>query len=150
MNARVRPPVSGLRHDGFQPLRVGGRGLDGELAQLVPQAGLTSAQTNSVIPAGPPPPACSTVAETRNPQSPTQGGEATSSGESLIIGFSNKVGINCPHINTNQIEMYVNVNDVILTATANMKSIAIKNGVSCSFFTKAFTNNSGGNTGNDD
>ena len=29
-----------------------GNGLDGELARLVPQAGLTSAQTDSVIPAG--------------------------------------------------------------------------------------------------
>ena len=29
-----------------------GKALDGELAQLVPQAGLTSAQTNSVIPSG--------------------------------------------------------------------------------------------------
>ena len=29
-----------------------GNGLDGELAQLVPQAGLTSAQTDAVIPAG--------------------------------------------------------------------------------------------------
>ena len=38
------------RHDGFQPVRVGGKALDGELAQLVPQAGLTSAQTNAVIP----------------------------------------------------------------------------------------------------
>ena len=31
-----------------------GNELDGELAQLVPQAGLTSAQTNAVIPAGTP------------------------------------------------------------------------------------------------
>ena len=29
-----------------------GKTLDGELAQLVPQAGLTSAQTDAVIPAG--------------------------------------------------------------------------------------------------
>ena len=29
-----------------------GKALDGELAQLVPQAGLTSAQTGAVIPAG--------------------------------------------------------------------------------------------------
>ena len=29
-----------------------GKALDGELAQLVPQAGLTSAQTDTVIPAG--------------------------------------------------------------------------------------------------
>ncbi len=29
-----------------------GKALDGELAQLVPQAGLTSAQTDAVIPAG--------------------------------------------------------------------------------------------------
>ena len=38
----ILPPVSGLRHDGFQPLRVGGRGLDGELLIMVPQAGPTS------------------------------------------------------------------------------------------------------------
>ena len=31
-----------------------GNGLDGELAQLVPQAGLTSAQTDAVIPPGTP------------------------------------------------------------------------------------------------
>ena len=31
-----------------------GNGLDGELAQLVPQAGLTSAQTDAVIPTGTP------------------------------------------------------------------------------------------------
>ena len=29
-----------------------GKALDGELAQLVPHAGLTSAQTNAVIPSG--------------------------------------------------------------------------------------------------
>ena len=34
----------------FQRLARVGNGLDGELAQLVPQAGLTSAQTNAVIP----------------------------------------------------------------------------------------------------
>ena len=39
-----------LRHDGFQAVRIGGKALDAELAQLVPQAGLTSAQTNGVIP----------------------------------------------------------------------------------------------------
>ncbi len=61
-------------------------------------------QTNSVIPAGPPPPACSTVAEIRNPQSPTQGDEATFSGEYLIIGFYKKVEINYPHINANRVE----------------------------------------------
>ena len=36
----------------FQRLRQVGQDLDGELAQLVPQAGLTSTQTNAVIPAG--------------------------------------------------------------------------------------------------
>ena len=30
--------------------RVAGKALDGELAQLVPQVGLTSAQTDAVIP----------------------------------------------------------------------------------------------------
>ena len=34
----------------FQPLRQVGKALDGELAQLVPLAGLTSAQTHAVIP----------------------------------------------------------------------------------------------------
>ena len=34
----------------FQRLRQVGQELDGELAQLVPPAGLTSAQTNAVIP----------------------------------------------------------------------------------------------------
>ena len=38
----------------FQRLRLVGKGLDGELAQLVPRAGLTSAQTDAVIPAGTP------------------------------------------------------------------------------------------------
>ena len=38
----------------FQRLRQVGKGLDGELAQLVPPAGLTSAQTDAVIPAGTP------------------------------------------------------------------------------------------------
>ena len=38
----------------FQRLRQVGQGLDGELAQLVPRAGLTSAQTDAVIPAGAP------------------------------------------------------------------------------------------------
>ena len=37
---------------GFQRLAWVGNGLDGELAQLVPQAGLTSAQTDAVIPPG--------------------------------------------------------------------------------------------------
>ena len=32
-----------------------GKALDGELAQLVRRAGLTSAQTDAVIPAGPAP-----------------------------------------------------------------------------------------------
>ena len=36
----------------FQRLRQVGQELDGELAQLVPRAGLTSTQTNAVIPAG--------------------------------------------------------------------------------------------------
>ena len=36
----------------FQRLRQVGKALDGELAQLVPQAGLTSAQTDAVIPSG--------------------------------------------------------------------------------------------------
>ena len=52
---RCKPPAGAsalLRHDGFQPVRVGGKALDAELAQLVPQAGLTSAQTDGVIPAG--------------------------------------------------------------------------------------------------
>ncbi len=64
------PPGAGalLRHDVFQPVRVGGKALDAELAQLVPRAGLTSAQTNGVIPAGPHLPACSPVAEIRMPQ----------------------------------------------------------------------------------
>ena len=39
---------------GFQPLRPVGKGLDGELAQLVRPAGLTSAQTDAVIPTGAP------------------------------------------------------------------------------------------------
>ena len=38
----------------FQRLCLVGNGLDGELAQLVPQAGLTSAQTDAVIPTGTP------------------------------------------------------------------------------------------------
>ena len=38
----------------FQRLRQVSQGLDGELAQLVPRAGLTSAQTDAVIPAGTP------------------------------------------------------------------------------------------------
>ena len=38
----------------FQRLRQVGKGLDGELAQLRPPAGLTSAQTDAVIPAGTP------------------------------------------------------------------------------------------------
>ena len=36
----------------FQRLRLVGQELDGELAQLVPRAGLTSTQTDAVIPAG--------------------------------------------------------------------------------------------------
>ena len=42
----------GLRHDGFQPIALAGRRLTAELAQLVPRAGLTSAQTDGVIPCG--------------------------------------------------------------------------------------------------
>ena len=38
----------------FRRLAKVGQGLDGELAQLVPQAGLTSAQTDAVIPPGTP------------------------------------------------------------------------------------------------
>ena len=38
----------------FQRLAWVGNGLDGELAQLVPQAVLTNAQTDAVIPAGTP------------------------------------------------------------------------------------------------
>ena len=38
----------------FQRLRQVSQWLDGELAQLVPRAGLTSAQTDAVIPAGTP------------------------------------------------------------------------------------------------
>ena len=69
----VTPTGAGalLRHDVFQPVRVGGKALDAELAQLVPQARLTSAQTNGVIPAGPHLPACSPVAEIRMPQEHT-------------------------------------------------------------------------------
>ena len=69
----VIPPGAGalLRHDVFQPVRVGGKALDAELAQLVPRAGLTSAQTNGVIPTGPHLPACSPVAEIRMPQEHT-------------------------------------------------------------------------------
>ena len=36
----------------FQRLRLVGKALDGELAQLGPRAGLTSAQTDAVIPDG--------------------------------------------------------------------------------------------------
>ncbi len=54
----------------FQPLRQVGKGLDGELAQLVPHAGLTSAQTNAVIPAGTPLPSRSLSTETRIPHKP--------------------------------------------------------------------------------
>ena len=41
-------------HASFSGSPEVGNGLDGELAQLVPQAGLTSAQTDAVIPAGTP------------------------------------------------------------------------------------------------
>ena len=41
-------------HASFSGYAWVGNGLDGELAQLVPQAGLTSAQTDAVIPAGTP------------------------------------------------------------------------------------------------
>ena len=71
---RCNPPPGAdalLRHDVFQPVRVGGKALDAELAQLVPQAGLTSAQTDGVIPTGPHLPACFPVAEIRNPQEHT-------------------------------------------------------------------------------
>ena len=37
----------------FRSSSKGGKALDAELAQLVPHAGLTSAQTDGVIPAGP-------------------------------------------------------------------------------------------------
>ena len=37
----------------FRSSSKGGKALDAELAQLVPQAGLTSAQTDGVIPTGP-------------------------------------------------------------------------------------------------
>ena len=41
-------------HASFSGSPEVGNGLDGELAQFVPQAGLTSAQTDAVIPAGTP------------------------------------------------------------------------------------------------
>ena len=41
-------------HTSFSGSPEVGNGLDGELAQLVPQAGLTSAQTDAVIPTGTP------------------------------------------------------------------------------------------------
>ena len=41
-------------HASFSGYAWVGNGLDGELAQLVPQAGLTSAQTDAVIPTGTP------------------------------------------------------------------------------------------------
>ena len=47
-----------------------GKALDVELAQLVPQAGLTSAQTDAVIPAGPRLPSRLAVDESRNPPEP--------------------------------------------------------------------------------
>ena len=53
----------------FQRLRLVGKGLDGELAQLVPRAGLTSAQTDAVIPAGTPLPSRSLIADSRIPPS---------------------------------------------------------------------------------
>ena len=52
----------------FQRLRLVGKELDGELAQLVPP-GLTSAQTDAVIPAGTPLPSRSLFAESRIPPS---------------------------------------------------------------------------------
>ena len=52
----------------FQRLRLVGKGLDGELAQLVPP-GLTSAQTDAVIPTGTPLPSRSLLAESRIPPS---------------------------------------------------------------------------------
>ena len=45
--------VRRLRAAFSSSLKVG-NGLDGELAQLVPQAALTSAQTDAVIPSGTP------------------------------------------------------------------------------------------------
>ena len=53
----------------FQRLRLVGQELDGELAQLVPRAGLTSAQTDAVIPAGTLLPSRSLFAESRIPPS---------------------------------------------------------------------------------
>ena len=48
---------------GFRQLRQVGNGLDGELARLVPRVGLTSAQTDAVIPA------CATVSSrSRSPK----------------------------------------------------------------------------------
>ena len=52
----------------FQRLRLVGQELDGELAQLVPP-GLTSAQTDAVIPAGTLLPSRSQCAESRIPPS---------------------------------------------------------------------------------
>ncbi len=53
-------------------IRVGGKALDAELAHLVPQAGLSSAQTDGVIPFRDRClPACSLAAEIRNPQEHT-------------------------------------------------------------------------------
>ena len=51
----------------FQRLRLVGKALDGELAQLVPRAGLTSAQTGAVIPDGHAPSLPLAVAESRIP-----------------------------------------------------------------------------------
>ena len=47
-----------------------GKALDAELVQLVPQAGLTSTQTDGVIPAGPRLPSRLAFAEIRNPPQP--------------------------------------------------------------------------------
>ena len=58
-NEQLRTKVGSKRGPGrFRSMRLSaclhgvGKALDGELAQLVPQAGLTSAQTDAVIPAG--------------------------------------------------------------------------------------------------
>ena len=48
-----------------------GNGLDGELVQLVPQAGLTSTQTDAVIPAGTPISSRSRSLKAEYPRNPT-------------------------------------------------------------------------------
>ena len=54
---------------GFSGYAWVGKELDGELAQLVRQAGLTSAQTSAVIPAGHAPSLRPALAESRTPPS---------------------------------------------------------------------------------